>query len=133
MDFDVLKAFSKILEILSMEILTLSEDELQNIAEGKARIKIKILEDKESKEENSVNYEELIEELNSIRNRETGMHIVNSKLKTKDDVVGLAKFIDIPVKKSENIKFIKEKIIEATIGYRLRSASIQDIEELNNR
>jgi len=44
----------------------------------------------------------------------------------KADLQRIAKDLDIPIQKNEDISRLREKIIESTVGFKLRSQAIQD-------
>ena len=57
--------------------------------------------------------------------REEGAALLKEKCSTKEELTRLAKYLDLPVQKLDKIDQISERIIEATIGFRIRSAAIQ--------
>lgn len=67
----------------------------------------------------------IVDALNAFDKRDQGIDYLNKKTKTKEDLVQLAKYLDKPIQKNDNIEQIRDKVIESTIGYRLRSAAIQ--------
>jgi hypothetical protein len=74
----------------------------------------------------NINLGELETSLRSMSSREEGFKLLESFLGTKKALEHFAREIDTPLLKSDKIDLIKKKIIEATIGYRLRSNSIQN-------
>jgi hypothetical protein len=69
--------------------------------------------------------ETLVSQLRTKDDRESGLALLNECCPGKNSLERLARHIDIPVIPRDNINTLKEKIIEATIGYRLRSIAIQ--------
>ncbi len=69
--------------------------------------------------------EEVAETLQKLDTREEGLRILTDLCPAKKDLQSLAIHIDIPNSKKDSIQTLRERIIEATIGYRLRSKAIQ--------
>ena len=68
--------------------------------------------------------ETIINRLKSYNTREEGeLYLLSLDLKRKD-LEAVAKALDLPYSKKDTIVKIREKIIEGTIGYRLRSNAI---------
>jgi len=128
--------FNKIFSALSKELQKLSEEDYKNIASGKAKLEINIInkggrKKDEPKEESDLNH--ILQQLNSFKSREEGAQYLDSNCKTKKELTSLAKLIDIPVQKSDKVQLLKEKIIESTIGFRIRSAAIQNLSQKNGK
>lgn len=69
--------------------------------------------------------EQVAETLQNLDTREEGLRILTDFCSAKKDLQSLAIYIDIPNSKKDSIQTLRERIIEATIGYRLRSRAIQ--------
>ncbi|MEJ6486004.1 hypothetical protein N0Y54_32860 [Nostoc punctiforme UO1] len=69
--------------------------------------------------------EEVAGKLQKLNTREEGFRVLDDFCPTKKDLQSLAVCIDIPNNKKDVIQALREKIIEATIGYRLRSRAIR--------
>jgi hypothetical protein len=68
--------------------------------------------------------------------REKGLTLLRKEYVDRSFLKRLARKIDLPISDRDNIEILAEKIIEATIGYRLRSKAIQnssDAEITNNK
>lgn len=125
---NIKNSISKIFNILAKELEKFSDKELADISSGKAKIKIDIINSSTSKKSIAcdIDYQKVKSDLNSFQTREEGLEYLNLQCKTKKELTALAKIIDIHVQKSDKIDQLKEKIIESTIGFRLRSAAIQN-------
>lgn len=125
---NIKNSISKIFNILAKELEKFSDEELADISSGKAKIKIDIINSSTSKKSIAcdIDYQKVKSDLNSFQTREEGLEYLNLQCKTKKELTALAKIIDIHVQKSDKIDQLKEKIIESTIGFRLRSAAIQN-------
>jgi hypothetical protein len=69
--------------------------------------------------------ETLVNKLRKIESRKEGIDLLQASCSSKTSLQQVARILDIPTEKRDNIQLLTEKIIEATIGYRLRSRAIQ--------
>ena len=118
-----------VLKRVTSLVSKLSDDDLKDLLDGKISIGLLGKEnnkkrDKEIVDEKSI--QEYVSQLRTSDEREKGTDLLNKKNITKSFLKRLAKQIDIPVSHRDNVEILKEKIIEATIGYRLRSKAIQN-------
>jgi hypothetical protein len=119
----------KLFHTLSRELQKFSDEELADISSGKAKIKIDIINNSSTSRKSivrDIDYEKVKAELNSFQTREEGLEYLNFHCKTKNELTTLSKIVDIHVQKADKVDQLKEKIIESTIGFRLRSAAIQN-------
>ncbi len=63
--------------------------------------------------------------LNSLETRELGMEFLRNEFQTKSLVEKFARFLDLPVLRTDTITTLHEKIVEAEIGSKLRSEAVQ--------
>ena len=61
-----------------------------------------------------------------MENREDGAALLAKTCKKKDDLKTLARHFDIPILSKDTVASLRDKIVEAAIGYRLRSKAIQE-------
>jgi hypothetical protein len=108
-------------EVSSTEEDTNSVDELEA---SSTETEIYSTEGLELKRE-PLKIEEVAETLQKLDTREEGLRILTDFCSAKKDLQSLAIHIDIPNSKKDSIQTLRERIIEATIGYRLRSKAIQ--------
>ena len=121
------KDIVKIIQMLQRELQNINNDEFELLLKGEAKIEISVKTKLKKKfVKSNVDFELLENELRQIDNREKGLEILESKLKTKEELESFARKIDVPVLKSDKIELLRKRIIESTIGYRLRSNSIQN-------
>jgi hypothetical protein len=98
---------------------------------GEARLEFRIVSTtkeptEHQKLERSENFEKnAAETLHGLSTREEGDQYIESICRSKEDLIRIARYLDLPVQKKETIKQIKDKIIEFTIGFRVRSAAVQ--------
>ena len=120
---------SCIFSLFAKEMEKLSEADLIDISSGKATLKIEIAKNKSTIQATSPNEMDLSNVksvLDSFQSREEVLKYLNQNFKIKKDLISLAKMVDAHVQKSDKIDQLKEKIIESTIGFKLRSAAIQN-------
>jgi hypothetical protein len=67
----------------------------------------------------------IIAELYKMNNRSEGENYLLSKCTNRVDWERITKKLDVPFQRKDNIDKLKNKIIERTIGFRLRSQAIQ--------
>ena len=107
----------------------LSQAMVKEIENGEKRIEINVIStSKESDEpiqQNSVVVSESISLLSSMQSREEAYSYLSSSDLKKTDLEAICKQLDLPFTKKENIKALQEKILEGTVGYKLRSQAIQ--------
>ena len=102
---------------------------VNEIEKGEKQIEINVVastkEPNEPIQQNSVVVSESISLLNSMQTREEAYSYISSSDLKKADLEAICKLLDLPFTKKENIKALQEKIIEGTVGYKLRSQAIQ--------
>lgn len=126
---NIKNSISKIFNILAKELQKFSDEELADISSGKAIIKVDIINNSSTSKKSmacDIDYEKVKSDLNTFQTREEGLEYLNLHCKTKKELTALAKIVDIHVLKTDKIGQLKEKIIESTIGFKLRSAAIQN-------
>lgn len=109
----------------------LSDNDIVNLESEKKEIKFEIINKSDKTNKTKVlSFDEftaqaIIEELNKLSSRDEGYTFLISKCFTRTDYETIVQILDIPFQKKDTIERIKEKIIEGTIGFRLRSQAIQ--------
>ncbi|PIW61824.1 hypothetical protein [Shewanella sp. CG12_big_fil_rev_8_21_14_0_65_47_15] len=110
----------------------LSDSDLAKLESGKFELSIKLIEKagvkvdlKPKSESELINFDLLIEELYCVKSRGLGLEVIEKHLKLKSDLVKFAKYIDVAFLKSDRVEKIKETIVDATVGAKLRSSAIQ--------
>ena len=102
---------------------------VKEIENGEKQIEINIIssykEPNEPMSENSIVVSEAITFLNSMQSREEASSYFYTNDLKRVDVEAICKQLDLPFTKKENMKTLQEKIIEGTVGYKLRSQAIQ--------
>ncbi|MFD4697601.1 hypothetical protein [Streptomyces niveus] len=118
-----------VLEQVGIFLQSLSPEQIEDLAAGRYRISLVRTqaprEAKGSRSGPSVDLEQLRIDLSSAESREAGEEHLKNKRLSRADLQALARVLDIPVRKGDNMDAIRESVVEATIGYRLRSDAIQ--------
>jgi hypothetical protein len=68
-------------------------------------------------------------QINELKNREQAQDLLrnDSRVRLKDDLIRLAKFMCVHVAKKDKREIIEEKIIEFVVGAKLRSEAIKSV------
>lgn len=120
-----------LLRDLAEKIQSLGEREFDDLISGSVQMEVNI--SPKVKEKGKEKREPISEaQMSDIRHalelsssREEGAALLKEKCSTKEELTRLAKHLDLPVQKLDKVGQISERIIEATIGFRIRSAAIQ--------
>jgi hypothetical protein len=132
--------FIKLLREFEKNVKGLKDEQFEEFVKGNFRIQITPLKDTITKPKKKIKkgvsenqLQEVINLLNNTDERKAGLKILNEKCSNKFYLESLMKSLDIPFLQRDNIEKLQEKIIEATIGYRLRSKAIQGKSRPNKR
>ena len=111
----------------------LSDNELYKLNNGIATIQYNLVDEKKGNDKelkdakiSNIDPDEIINALEKLSTRESGEEYLKNKLITRLDYEAVVKKLDIPYNKKDNINKLRDKIIEGTIGFRLRSQAIQE-------
>ena len=118
-----------ILQQLATFLRSLTPEEAEDLAQGRARLTLASRAAKRaaSRELPSDQVPEVIRELSSLNTREEGSAYLSEVAPTRSNLAQVAVAMDIPVPKSDTVAKLRERIVEAAIGYRLRSDAIRGI------
>ncbi|WP_147445101.1 hypothetical protein [Corallococcus sp. CA053C] len=75
--------------------------------------------------QNDLDFKAVTSRLRSFQSREEGAALLVDRYPTKSLLQGLARHLDVHVAKEDDVEMIRNKIIETTIGYRLRSSAVR--------
>jgi hypothetical protein len=124
---------SSLLNQVSLLVKKMTTDELKGLIAGD--ITIDLVKKEESKKtlanrNNNSSLEngaiaELLSQLRATDDREQGLSLLRDYGPSKSSLEMIGRKLDIPISQRDNMETLREKIIEATIGYRLRSMAIQ--------
>lgn len=133
MDSDPRDLIANVLSKVAQAVKRLDEAELEAFTKGEFQVELvvgnehakKTRRRKESTSLSDDSCREITQMLNEMDDRQKGLTLLNDRCPTKDGLVQLTRYLDLPLQKKEPVDRLTEKIIEATIGYRLRSRAIQ--------
>jgi hypothetical protein len=136
---NIQEALSLLLSQVASLVKKMSDDDLNELMEGKITIDLvrkaeskKGLSNRDKKplmEKGAI--EVLVSQLRTIDEREKGLALLQESSPNKPSLERIARYIDIPISQQDNMETLREKIIEATIGFRLRSIAIKGKSERN--
>jgi hypothetical protein len=69
--------------------------------------------------------QELAAKLRELMSREDGENLLLERITNRQGLESLARFLQLPVQRDDSVERLRAKIIENTIGSRLRSSAIQ--------
>lgn len=121
--------FSGALRRLVDAVERLSEDDISKLGDESYSIEIRLTR-KRNKEDATSPIQEtdlanIIEKLTGLANREEAQHFLNANFPTRKSVELIARQLDIPISKQDKVETLRDKVIEATVGARVRSQAIQ--------
>ncbi len=94
----------------------MSRKQLKNREQNSSTKKDKISKD---------DLQQIANSLKTLSSRQEGEKLLKEKLSSKDDLIELTKYLDLNIKRNDSKDQIRSRLIESTIGFRLRSAAIQ--------
>ena len=107
----------------------LSEDEIKRLSDPQYEVELRAVrrrsKDELAKPQEPINVEEIIRELTNSATRQDAQAYLDSKYSSKKLLELIARQLDIPIIRQDKVEFLRDKVIEATVGARLRSQAIQ--------
>jgi len=123
---------SALLRQIAKAIEQLSDEDIDGLLAGGGRLSFVVEREgtvKMSGEQRTAESHEdptvIREALGSMGSREEGSEYLRTVARRRKDLERVARCLDLPVSRGEKAERLREKIIEATIGYRLRSQAIR--------
>lgn len=108
----------------------LTEEEIKKLLDESYEVEIRLVR-RRQKDDVAPNSMEMIDlqtlvlKLTAFGNREEATEFLAATFETKKPLEQIARFLDIPIIKQDKVETLREKIIEATAGARLRSEAIK--------
>lgn len=113
---------------LAVALERMSDEELARLNEPGTEIEIKILRRRARDEpapEPLLDLADIVVKLTAAANRSDAAKFLDDSFGTKKVLEQIARHLDVVVSKQDKVETLRDKIIEATVGARLRSAAIQ--------
>ena len=121
---------SRVLNRLINALNHLSADELSKLADDSYNIEIRLTR-KRNKDENFIDakasHQDLISKLTNFNSREEAQQFLDENCPTRKLLEPVARSLDIPILRQDRVDILRDKIIESTVGARIRSEAIQGI------
>ena len=119
-------AFQRIVEALAQ----LSPKDIQHLQNPLYSVEIRVVKLKRAKEEkadlaNNVDIDVLIQTLIQSSNRQEAYDVLEKQCPYKKDLEVIVRQLDVPFSKKDKIADLRDKIIETTVGAKIRSQAIQ--------
>ena len=122
---NILIVFRRIAEALN----TLSEDELKRLSEPLYTIEVKAVRRRAKEEPSQLlpgsSAEDAISQISALSSRQEAQALLDSKFSSKKVLELIARTLDIPINRQDKVEDLRDKIVEATVGARIRSQAIQ--------
>lgn len=124
-EINILIVFRRLTEALD----ALSEDELKKLCDPQYVVEVKAIR-RRTKDEPSLlppdtSAEDAIAQITSLPSRQDAQALLDSKFPSKKALELIARKLDIPIIRQDKVEDLRDKIVEATVGARIRSQAIQ--------
>lgn len=129
------RALSGILRELAQVVDSMSDDDVQRLVAGGTRIRLSLEEGdspdvKPSKHRDArlpdeTMFSDLEMELKTLTSREDGFRALARVCTTKAGLTAFARRLDLHVLRDDDVEKLRDKIVEHTIGFRLRSSAVR--------
>ncbi|MBE7567998.1 hypothetical protein HER14_07585 [Acidithiobacillus thiooxidans] len=121
--------FPNVLRRLVDAVERLSEDDLSKLGDESYSIEIRLTR-KRNKDDaitpiQEVDLANVIEKLTNFPSREDAQQFLDANFSTRKSVELIARKLDIPISRQDKVEILRDKVIEATVGARVRSQAIQ--------
>ncbi|WP_426801940.1 hypothetical protein [Xanthomonas campestris] len=126
-EINILFLFRRLTEALHM----LSEEELRKLSDPQFAVEIRAVR-RRAKDDSSLllpdkTAEDAIAEITLMSSRQDAQALLDLKFSSKKALELIARKLDIPIVRQDKIEDLRDKIVEATVGARMRSQAIQGI------
>ena len=119
-----------LLRDLASQIQSMDDSEVESVLSGKYRLEISPPGKNSKRQRTSIRCSDeeimrLRDELRNTDTRERAREILDKVLHTKAELMRFARALDIPAPRSASSEQLRDRLIEGTVGFRLRSAAIR--------
>lgn len=113
--------------ILASFLRSASDEDLLALERNEARIVVQRLTAPQVKREiASVDSALIVTRLTAAETREDGLAILSELAPIKAQLLAVAASLDLTVPKTDTIERLRDRLVEATIGFKLRSEAIRE-------
>lgn len=124
-EVNLLIVFRRLTEALD----SLSEDELKKLSDPQFSVEIKAVRRRTKEDQGPLvpdnSAEEAIAQLAAQANRQDAQALLDARYPSKKALELIARKLDIPIIRQDKVEDLRDKIVEATVGARIRSQAIQ--------
>ncbi len=121
-------SLSTLLKHLAKAAEHLTDNEITDVVAGRRRLVLSTEDTESSRPDRAAdephNFGSLITNLKSAETRETAHRLIEDAGLTRSQLAQLAKALDLPVQRSDDVARLREKIVETTAAFRLTSNAI---------
>jgi hypothetical protein len=122
-----------VLRAVTKLVASLSDDELSALSSGDASLTLSLTgldarrREKKStdREMDEPDYSFLKKGLEEAKSTEAGLAILNSAALTRAELELMARLLELPISKHDNVSRLEEKIVAASVGTRLNSLAVR--------
>jgi hypothetical protein len=128
---EVKKTVVNLLRDIAAKVQALTESEWEDMRAGRLRFTIaaeRVAAKPRSRSVPSLtssDVEDVATRLRQMSDRDAGRSLLREMLPAKESLLRLARYLDLPVNSKETVERLQDRILEGTIGFRLRSQAIQ--------
>lgn len=119
---------SALLKEMAKAVRDMSDEDLAALRNGDVRIQLTAVEKAASGKKETLrdfHPDSIVTSLREADTFDAGLAILERECSTKEHLIRLAREIDVPAEKRDTVERLRERIVDATIGFRLRSQAIQ--------
>lgn len=128
----------ELLRMLASLLESLSEDQIEDLIRGSSELRVHKLKRDEIGRVSEVSrvpkynrvlddskFPKILARLQVLTTREAGREVLEEEFPSRASIERFARFLDLPVQRSDKIETLRHRIIESEIGSRLRSEAVQ--------
>lgn len=119
--------------VLSQFLRSLTDEDIEAIEQGRARLTVtparQLGERGERSKPPGIDVDAIVTRLRASGSLDEGRAVLDSGAHRRDDLRVVAQALDLPAPKEDTIGRLRERILDATIGFRLRSNAIRGVDE----
>lgn len=124
-EIDLRMVFRRITEALD----SLSGEELRRLSDPQYSVEVKVIRRRTKDDSNisspDISAEDAITQVTALPNRQDAQALLDAKFPSKKALEIIARKLDIPIIRQDKVEDLRDKIVEATVGARIRSQTIQ--------
>lgn len=124
-EVNLIVAFKRISEALEL----LSGEELSRLCDSQYSVELKVVRRRAKDDRTTLPTDTVIDdavkEITALPSRENAQALLSTRYPSKKALELIARRLDIPIIKQDKLEELRDKIVEATVGSRIRSQAIQ--------